>query len=149
MKQIRFTALLALFFAVPSLFIACDDNGESTQKPVITLHEPEEGAVLKIGSAIHFEADFEGHNQLRTYNIDIHNNFTGHDHEATKSETDQKDTLNFKKTWDISGYRNIHEHHHDIEIPATTAPGKYHFIVQCADSLGNSSMVVRNIELAH
>lgn len=38
------------------VFISCDDSDSDTTKPVIELHEPEEGQALKIGSeyGVHF-----------------------------------------------------------------------------------------------
>ena len=39
--------------------ISCDDSDSDTTKPVIEVHEPEEGQALKIGSeyGVHFEMD--------------------------------------------------------------------------------------------
>ncbi len=152
MKQIKFFLLATLLLTAPFVFISCDDE-EDTKEPIIELNAPVEGAVLKIGSKIHFDANFKGYNKLATYRVNIHNNFDGHgDHKGnqTKSETPEIEDFAFSRTWnDIAGYMNIPIHHHLIEIPANATPGKYHLMVFCADTLGNSSMVVRNIELAY
>ena len=67
-------SLLAMFVFV---FISCDDSDSDTTKPVIELHEPEEGQALKIGSeyGVHFEMDLSDDVMLKSYMIEIHSNF--------------------------------------------------------------------------
>ena len=72
-------SLLAMFVFV---FISCDDSDSDTTKPVIELHEPEEGQALKIGSeyGVHFEMDLSDDVMLKSYMIEIHSNFDHHSH---------------------------------------------------------------------
>ena len=53
-------------------------------KPVIDLIEPEEGAVLKIGNekGVHFEMNLSDDVMLKSYKINIHNNFDHHGHDS-------------------------------------------------------------------
>lgn len=140
------SAISILLFS--SLFASCSDEGD-TQKPVIDLDEPEEGAVLHIGSPVHFEMDLSDNEAIASYKVNIHNNFDGHSH-SRASETEATVPFTFDKSYteDIAGKKNTHVHHHDIVIPANATPGKYHFMVYCTDEAGNEVFVVRNIELS-
>ncbi|MBQ6561284.1 MAG: DUF4625 domain-containing protein [Paludibacteraceae bacterium] len=132
-------------------FSACDEDEADTTKPVITLDEPEDGDSLRIGESFHFECDFSDDEALGSYLIEIHNNFDGHGHKISSSQTRGEDTeaFYFKKSYDISNLRNTHVHHHDIVIPENATPGAYHLIVYCTDAAGNQAMVARDIILSH
>lgn len=144
-----------LFFVLSAImsvsFSACDEDEADTTKPVITLDEPEDGDSLRIGESIHFECDFSDDEALGSYLIEIHNNFDGHGHKISSSQTRGEDTeaFYFKKSYDISNLRNTHVHHHDIVIPENATPGAYHLIVYCTDAAGNQAMVARDIILSH
>lgn len=142
------TILMAIsLFASVIVFNACSETESDTTKPVITLNAPEEGDVLKIGSDIHFDMELEDNEMLLSYKIEIHSNFDGHEH--TKAEADETEAFRFNRSWDVSGLKNKHEHHHLIIIPENATPGAYHFIVYCTDLAGNESYVARNITLSH
>ncbi|MBR6110665.1 MAG: DUF4625 domain-containing protein [Paludibacteraceae bacterium] len=144
-----------LFFVLSAImcvsFSACDEEDADTTKPVITLDEPEDGDSLRIGESVHFECDFSDDEALGSYLIEIHNNFDGHGHKISSSQTRGEDTeaFYFKKSYDISNLRNTHVHHHDIVIPENATPGAYHLIVYCTDAAGNQAMVARDIILSH
>ncbi len=144
-----------LFFVLSAImcvsFSACDEDEADTTKPVITLDEPEDGDSLRIGESVHFECDFSDNEALGSYLIEIHNNFDGHGHKISSSQTRGEDTeaFYFKKSYDISNLRNTHVHHHDIMIPENATPGAYHLIVYCTDAAGNQAMVARDIILSH
>ena len=144
-----------LFFVLSAImcvsFSACDEDEADTTKPVITLDEPEDGDSLRIGESVHFECDFSDDEALGSYLIEIHNNFDGHGHKISSSQTRGEDTeaFYFKKSYDISNLRNTHVHHHDIVIPENATPGAYHLIVYCTDAAGNQAMVARDIILSH
>lgn len=145
-----------IFFYVLSVvlcfsFYACSEDDADTTKPVIMLDEPEDGDSLRIGESVHFEADFSDDEALGSYLIEIHNNFDGHGHKISSSQTRGEDTeaFYFKKSYDISNLRNTHVHHHDIVIPENATPGAYHLIVYCTDAAGNQAMVARDIILSH
>lgn len=144
-----------LFFVLSAImcvsFSACNEDEADTTKPVITLDEPEDGDSLRIGESVHFECDFSDDEALGSYLIEIHNNFDGHGHKISSSQTRGEDTeaFYFKKSYDISNLRNTHVHHHDIVIPENATPGAYHLIVYCTDAAGNQAMVARDIILSH
>jgi len=129
-------------------FISCTDDDGDTTKPVITLNAPEEGATLKVGSNIHFDMDLEDNEELRSYKVEIHNNFDNHGHGTKAENTGETVPFSFNRSWDVSGIKNTHAHHHDIIIPADATHGAYHFMVYCTDAAGNESYVVRNIVLS-
>lgn len=144
-----------IFFYVLSVvlcfsFYACSEDDADTTKPVIMLDEPEDGDSLRIGESVHFEADFSDDEALGSYLIEIHNNFDGHNHKVSSSQTRSEETVPFslKKSYDLSNLRNTHVHHHDIVIPENTTPGAYHLVVYCTDAAGNQSMVARDIILS-
>lgn len=148
--SLSFLLLVSLF-----VFIACEsDKDVDLTKPAIKLNTPAEGAVLLIGdeNGICFDADFEDDIMLSSYKIDIHNNFNDHDHSHTHSLADsdiETVAFSFEKTYDISGKRNAHIHHHDIKIPANATPGKYHLVIYCSDEATNETFIARNIVLSH
>lgn len=144
-----------IFFYVLSVvlcfsFYACSEDDADTTKPVIMLDEPEDGDSLRIGESVHFEADFSDDEALGSYLIEIHNNFDGHNHKVSSSQTRSEETVPFslKKSYDLSNLRNTHVHHHDIVIPENATPGAYHLVVYCTDAAGNQSMVARDIILS-
>lgn len=147
MKTAFYLSIVSIL-AVSALFVSCSDDEKDgdTTKPVINLIEPEEGAMLKPGSTIHFEMDLSDDVMLGSYKVEIHNNFDGHDH--TKAAADETVAFAFNRSWDVSGQKNAHIHHHEIEIPANAKEGNYHLMVYCTDAAGNESYVARNIVLS-
>lgn len=144
--------LFSIFSVLLGLtFVSCDkDNDADTTKPVIKLEEPANGEVLRIGGDVHFEAEFSDDVMLGSYLVEIHSNFDGHSHKAPSSRaTSEEVPFFFKKSYDLSGKRNSHEHHHDIVIPEKTKPGNYHFMVYCTDAAGNQTLVSREVVLSH
>lgn len=117
--------------------------------PVIELDEPEDGEELLIGSGIHFECDFKDNTMLGSYMIEIHSNFDGHSHKVSTRATADEMPFFFKKSYNLSGLRNTHVHHHDVIIPENATPGNYHLVVYCTDAAGNQSLVARSIVLSH
>ena len=140
-----FIAILAISAAT---FFSCDNNDSDTTKPVIELHEPAEGQALLIGSeeGVHFEMDLSDDVMLKSYKIDIHNNFDHHSHDTRVTGTTVDFTFN--RAYDVSEQRTAHIHHHDIVIPANATPGDYHLMVYCTDAAGNEAHVARNIVLS-
>ena len=149
MKAKFFTAAALCLLAVSAvLFTACEkENDSDVTKPVIKLAEPEEGDSLLIGypKGVYLEMDLSDNVMLRSYKIDVHNNFDGHSH--TKAG-DGTTPFSFTKEYDLKDKREAHVHHHDIKIPDTATPGKYHLMIYCTDAAGNESYVTRNVVLS-
>ena len=143
--------LFSIFLLSSSLILlmSCGDDNEDLTKPEISLNSPEEGAVFLIGDedGVCFDADLEDDVMLSSYKLNIHSNFDGHGH----ARLDNASTVDFRleQTYDISGKKNAHVHHHDIVIPANATPGKYHFMIFCTDASGNEIFIARNIVLSH
>jgi hypothetical protein len=138
MKNFRIYYLA--FLSLTVAFVACSDDGTDTEKPVITLNEPEDHEHFHPGDEIHFDADFSDNVALKQMKIDIHS-AEGHDHKSSSVGTEWH--------WDtiinLSG-RNMHKHFH-IDIPADAEHGEYHFIVYATDAAGNESFVAIEIEI--
>lgn len=145
MKKIYTLSLLAFAFSL--ILTACDSNDADTTRPVIVLDEPEDGAELLIGAGLHFECDFSDDVMLGSYMIEIHSNFDGHSHKAPSRAADEP--FFCKQSYDLSGLRNTHVHHHDVVIPANATPGTYHLVVYCTDAAGNQTFVAREVALSH
>lgn len=146
-----FPMIISLLVISVSLLTACGDSDNplsDTTKPVIDLKSPAEGGVLAIGSehGVHFEMDLSDDVMLKSYKIEIHNNFDHHSHDTRTAETTVDFTFN--KSYDVSEQRTAHIHHHDIVIPANATPGDYHLMVYCTDAAGNEAHVARNIVLS-
>lgn len=147
--KLYFSILICALVISTQLFMACSDSEASdTTKPVIMLNEPAEGEVLTIGSeeGAHFDMELEDDVMLKSYHIEIHNNFDGHGHNTRSGA--ETEAFVFNRTYDVSDRRTAHIHHHDIVIPANATPGNYHLMVYCTDASGNEARVARNIVLA-
>ena len=148
MKAKIFSAAALCLLAVSAvLFTACEKENSDVTKPVIKLEEPENGDTLLIGDThgVHLEMDLSDDVMLKSYKIDVHNNFDGHSHTRAGDGTTP---FSFKKEYDLTGKREAHIHHHDIKIPDTATPGKYHLMIYCTDEAGNESSVARDIVLS-
>ena len=150
MRTKLYLPIISLLAMSVFVFISCDDSDSDTTKPVIELHEPEEGQALKIGSeyGVHFEMDLSDDVMLKSYMIEIHSNFDHHSHGKSRGAGETID-FSFNKSYDISGKKTAHIHHHDIMIPKDATPGDYHLMVYCTDAAGNETYVARNIELSN
>ena len=143
MKTKTYLSIIALTILSVTTFSSCDNDEGDTTKPVISLEEPADGENLLIGDEVHFEMDLSDDVMLKSYKVDIHNNFDNHGHKRAAATTD----FTFQKSWDISGQKNIHIHHHEIVIPEDATPGNYHMVVYCTDEAGNEAHIARNIVL--
>lgn len=147
-KTILSTFCLLALFALVS--VSCKDSDSDTTKPVIALHEPEDGEEIKIGADMHLEMDLSDDVMLKSYMIEIHNNFDHHSHGSTRAAAPSSETVNFtfNKSYDLSGKKTAHIHHHDVVIPANATPGEYHLMVYCTDASGNETYIARKIVLS-
>lgn len=149
--RIYFPIFISLLLMSTLFFAACSDSDNplsDTTKPVIQLNSPAEGGVLLIGSehGVHFDMDLSDDTMLKSYKIEIHNNFDGHGHD-TRSAAETVAFV-FNRSYDVSGQKTAHVHHHDIVIPANATPGNYHLMVYCTDAAGNEAHMARNIVLS-
>ena len=148
MKKINYiTAILSMTLVLTSTSCSKDDEISDTTKPTITITEPENDKEILIGdkNGMHIEMDLSDNVMLKSYKIEIHNNFDHHSHTSRSTTTD----FTFNKSYDISENRNIHIHHHDVMVPDNTTPGEYHLIIYCTDKAGNEAYVARDIVLSN
>ena len=149
------------------LLSSCENKEKrDTEGPVITLHGPEENEKITINNehGMHFEADFfDKKGLLKSYTIDIHNNFDNHPHTGLPSQpeltatmqeaADQEIAFVYNNSWSLENLASAHVHHHEIKIMDKAGkkikPGKYHFVLYAVDNHGNQSHVYRNIELVN
>lgn len=152
MKSIFKLSMICLMATVSLFFASCDkDDVGDTTKPVINLLEPEDGDLLKIGDerGVHFDIELSDDVMLKSYKVEIHPDFDSHVHSATlRASSSETVDFTFNKSWDISGRKNAHVHHHEIKIPANATPGNYHLMVYCTDAAGNEAHVARNVVLS-
>ena len=156
MKRSIFTSITLLScLALATAFTGCKEEPKNqpivdTTKPVIELIEPEDNDALRIGDehGVHFEMKLSDNDLVKSYKIDVHNNFDGHSHTRDlRHGDDQTKPFSFNKEYTVN-QRNAHIHHHDIKIPADATPGEYHLLVYCVDRSGNESMVARTVILS-
>lgn len=147
-KPILLISILSFLFFLN----ACEKDGGDTTRPGILIGAPTDGDTLFVGQDIHFEADFMDETELKSYKIDIHNNFDGHNH---KSTSDEYEPWLFQQSWNFeAGKKNAHIHHHEVVVPELVngkdiATGPYHFMVYCTDAAGNESWTVVGVVVAH
>ncbi|MDR1592726.1 MAG: DUF4625 domain-containing protein [Prevotellaceae bacterium] len=151
MKTLKFSIVCLL--ALTALLLSCNGNNADTTKPVILLEEPCEGDSILIGDpdGMHLEMDLSDDVMLREYLVEIHNNFDqhGHDAPAVQLAAEDEQPFAFRKSWDLTGNRTKHVHHHEILIPENAQEGDYHIMIYCTDAAGNESYVARSIVLSH
>ena len=138
--------MISLLATVTFMFSSCDNDASSdTTKPLIELHEPEEGQALEIGNehGVHFEMDLSDDVMLKSYKIEIHSNFDHHSHGGNSRAVQETVDFSFNRSYDVSGQKTAHIHHHDIVIPANATAGDYHLMVYCTDAAGNESYIAR------
>ena len=142
MKTKLYLPIISLLAMSVFAFISCDDSDSDTTKPVIELSEPEDG--------VHFEMDLSDDVMIKSYMIEIHSNFDHHSHGKSRAAATGEATVDFSfnRSYDISGKKTAHIHHHDIIIPANATPGDYHLMVYCTDAAGNETYIARNIVLS-
>ncbi len=126
--RIYFLTLLAISFG----FMACSDEETDTEKPLITLNNPQNETYFHPGDEIDFDADFSDNVALKQIKIDIHI-AEGHEHKSAVEEGEWHwDTI-----VDLSGQSMRQQF--DIPVPLATEHGEYHFIVYATDEAGNES----------
>jgi hypothetical protein len=124
---------------------SCDDADTLVDltAPVIEVRDPEYGKLLPAGDFILFEAGFIDDVELATYNIEIHDNFSGHGHGRIAKANDDPTLLKwaFKESFLIPEGLRLFEAilEDDILIPGNAMAGPYHFIIQAIDKAGNST----------
>lgn len=131
--------LLCLF-----LWQSCDDlELIDTNRPSIEVKVPVWGDYLQAGEQVLFEATFTDDLELATYNIEIHENFTGHTHGriAVTKDDPSLSKWSFKQSFTIPDGLILFQAVLDEEIgmPTNTMAGPYHFIVQAIDLAGNAT----------
>lgn len=109
-------------------FSSCDDEKESTGKPIVGLNEvgKENSKTGIAGSDLHLEGEIIAENLIRRIDIEIHQE-DGGDFKIEKSFTEGK----------YMGVKNAHFHEH-IEIPSEAPAGKYHLHFTVTDRLGQT-----------
>ena len=79
----------------------------------------------------------------------FHSNFDHHSHGGNSRAVQETVDFSFNRSYDVSGQKTAHIHHHDIVIPANATAGDYHLMVYCTDAAGNESYIARNIKLSN
>lgn len=151
MKRTR-VVFLALLLASLTLSIASCKKHENkdTEKPTITIAEPEEGEYVLVGKSMHLEMDLSDNEALASYKINVHNASDGHSHGATRQGGSGSKPFFYEKVHEeIAGQRNAHVHTHEVVIPADAKLGKYHLMVYCTDKAGNETYRAIGIELTN
>lgn len=142
--KIRNVLFISLILGLAGLF-SCDDDMDmiDVTAPSIEVKAPHEGEFLLAGEYLQFEATLTDDLELATYNLEIHENFSGHAHGRIAGSQEDPSLLkwSFKESYIIPAgliiYQAIHED--DILIPTNTIAGPYHFIVQAIDASGNAT----------
>ena len=100
--KILFLSIISIITSIS--FTSCsNDNDGDTTPPAINLTAPAEGAVLKIGSDIHFDMELSDNEMLSSYKVEIHNNFDGHNHTKSLKAEDGTTAFAFQKTLSVAG----------------------------------------------
>lgn len=151
-----------LLYIIPMLLLfitSCsddDDNILDTEKPTVTINEPEEGEVFEVGGELHFDILLSDNQMLASYKVDIHNNFDGHTHSGiikadnnlTRQQTDVA-PWSYNETFEIEGNQTTFEAHEHIAIPDNVAEGNYHLGITVIDAAGNQEQAYVQFAIGH
>lgn len=127
MKSIHY--LLSLSALLMFTFQSCTKDVDD-EAPVIASFTVDSETVAA-GSEIHADLNFTDNEALKSYKIDIHDNFDGHGH----GKVGQR--WSYQELVDISG-KDFDEHKH-IDVPNDAFSGPYHFTIYVLDAEGNQS----------
>lgn len=141
------------FFAIFGLIAvisACDNETEvDTQQPEISFAIeggfPQQCDTAYLGEPLLFKVKFTDNTELKSYKVDIHNNFDHHTHGSDNMpceyEPDKVPANPFftNEVWDIGGTAELTVSHQQIVIPDDVDTGDYHLMVYVTDHAGNQS----------
>lgn len=127
MKSINY--LLALSALLVLGLQSCKKDVDD-EAPVIETFEVE-NTTISAGSEIHADLDFSDNEALKSYKIDIHDNFDGHGHGKVGS------SWSYQELVEISG--KVYSDHKHIDVPEDAFSGPYHFTLYVLDAEGNQS----------
>lgn len=150
--KINLIYLVIIGLVLTFTFTSCGDDDGDTTPPQIKLITPAEGAELVAGTNMELVMELIDNEMLKSYKLEIHDNFNGHshgdghDHDHTKSlkSTEKSEPFFFAKAWGLTD-KSAKINHSEVLIPENAIPGKYHLIVYCFDASGNETYVARNI----
>ncbi|MDZ7608214.1 MAG: DUF4625 domain-containing protein [Cyclobacteriaceae bacterium] len=135
--------IMALGFAVIAGLSGCGDEEVDVSGPQIEMAEPAMNEFVDAGSAVHFMAEFKDNIELKTYNIEIHDDFDRHSHGRIAAVQADPSLLKwyFEESFDIpEGSREYSVHlESEIVVAENALAGPYHFIVQAIDASGNAT----------
>lgn len=127
MKSIYY--LLSLSALLMFTFQSCKKDVDD-EAPVISSFTVDSQTVAA-GSEIHADLHFTDNEALKSYKIDIHDNFDGHSHGKVGQ------SWSYQELVDISG-KDFDDHKH-IDVPSDAFSGPYHFTLYVLDAEGNQS----------
>lgn len=149
----KISLIYIVIMGLALIFASCGSDEGDTTPPQINLIAPAEGAELVAGANLELVMDLADDEMLKSYKIEIHNNFNGHNHggdydhdhaKSLKSAEEATEPFAIQKTWSLSE-KNVKVNHSEILIPEDATPGKYHLMIYCIDTSGNEAYVARNI----
>lgn len=144
MKQIKQILWAATLIAT----VAACNNDVDDVKPTINIVTPTDEQGFEPGDTIWFEATFADDVELKSYKIEIHDDFDGHDHKSSVVGA-----WHYDGSWDFEkAQKTANVKHGQIVIPIEVdgqpiAEGDYHFGVYCADAAGNETQVFLLVEI--
>ena len=153
MKKILFSLA-----AVAALLGMVSCSTESVEVPVITdlgiTANPVDCQVYSRGDSIYFHYRITGHEELGSYNLEIHNNFDHHTH-GTQGQTcaldakkePQKNAFYYNQDFVIPRGNKDYDAHQSIYIPANAQPGDYHFVIRATNSQGGQGIRAMAIKI--
>ncbi|MBQ0116832.1 MAG: DUF4625 domain-containing protein [Flavobacterium sp.] len=139
----KMTKMILIASLALGLTNCSSDANLDTEKPVITLLEPEDHESFKPGSEIHLEGLITDNVELSNYKVEIHSAEDGHSH----AKTSQENFFQYEETFQIPANQRLHEFHHHIDIPLVGSnalpftEGHYHLGIFALDKAGNQAQI--------
>lgn len=147
----RLISLLFCTTLVITLITSCHEA--DTTAPQILVTEPAQNDTIEAGDELCIQVTFTDDVALNSYKINIHPNFNGHKHAASKlSHENEAETIDFETTVtsqmlndSLTGkncFRDI-----DIDIPSNATKGMYHLLIYCTDLAGNEAYIAQDLHI--
>ena len=128
MKRNYYLAALVVLLAISVQ--SCKKDDVDAEAPKIVEFSVDNTTVAA-GNEIHADLNFTDNEALKSYKIDIHDNFDGHSH----GKVGQR--WSYQEIVEISG-KDFVDHKH-VDVPADAFSGPYHFTLYVLDAEGNQS----------
>lgn len=131
------------------------ESGPDTEYPTIDLNKtyPETCSILKRGKTLKAVITVDDNRELGSITLDIHNNFDHHNHSTEIEDCgldpkkEPENPYKLIQSYEIPEGNDHYVLEQDIDIPADSDPGDYHFMIRVTDKAGWQTLAGLSIKI--